>query len=95
MMSSDTKGVVTAQLIPTLDSVDVEIAGLQRSKLDPLLAPFVERFAYDLKAARAAWTTKPLVSSQDLVNSFDFEKYPALKVFVAAAQGDPGCVGIP
>lgn len=95
MMSSDVKGVVTAQLIPTLDSVDFEIAGLQPDKVDPLLAPFLGRFASDLKAARAVWTAKPLISSQDLVNSFDFENYPAIKEFVAAAKRDPGCVDIP
>jgi hypothetical protein len=95
MMSSDPKGVVTAQLIPTLDSVDVEIAGLQREKVDPLLAPFLERFANDLKAARAVWTAQPLISSQDLVNSFDFENYPAIKDFIAAAKRDPGCIGVP
>jgi hypothetical protein len=94
MMSADAKGVVTAQLIPILDSVDLEIAGLQRGKADPLLAPFIDRFASDLKAARGVFTSKPLISSQDVVNSFDFENYPAVKEYVAAANRDPGCVDI-
>jgi hypothetical protein len=94
MMSADAKGVATATLLPTLDSVDFEIAGIQQGKLDPLLAPFVERFANDLKAARKVWTAQPLIASQDLVNSFDFENYPAVKEFADAAKRDPGCVDI-
>jgi hypothetical protein len=95
MMSSDANGVATAQLIPTLDTIDVEVAALQRDTVDPLVAPFLEQFATDLRAARAVWTAKPFISSQDLVNGFDFENYPAIKEFVDAAKGDPGCVGIP
>jgi hypothetical protein len=95
MMSSDAKGVVTSTLIPTLDTVDAELTSLQRDNVDPSLGPFVERFAADLTAARSAWTSKPLVSAQDVVYSFDFENYPAVKEFAAAAKRDPGCVDVP
>jgi hypothetical protein len=94
MMSSDTNGVVTSTLIPTLDTVDAEILGLQGGKVDPALGPFLERFTADLAAARSAWTSKPLLSSQDIVHSFDFENYPAVKEFAAAAKRDPGCVDV-
>jgi hypothetical protein len=95
MMSSDAKGVVTSTLIPPLDVVDAEVAGLRRDKIDPSLVPFLERFVMDLAAARATWTAEPLTTSEDLVNSFDFEKYPGLNSFVAAAKADPGCVDVP
>jgi hypothetical protein len=94
MMASDAKGVVTAQLVPTLDIIETEIVGLQSSKVDPALAPFVQRFATDLKAARTAWTSVSSLSSQDVVNSFDFESYPGVTEFAAAAKRDPGCVDI-
>jgi hypothetical protein len=35
------------------------------------------------------------MSAQDVVNSFDFENYPAVQEFMAAAKRDPGCVDVP
>jgi hypothetical protein len=46
------------------------------------------------QAAQNGLDCPALVASQDLVDSFDFENYPAVKGFAAAAKRDPGCVDI-
>jgi hypothetical protein len=95
MIAADDKGVGTLKILTTLDLVEPEVSSVARELAGAGLRSFTGRFVADIASARAAWTSTPAVATRTLVDHFDFENYPGVKDFAAAASRDPGCVDVP
>jgi hypothetical protein len=82
----------STELLPVLDAALGEVESANVDRLAGPVAAFAARFASDLRLARSAWTSAPRVQRTNVVNAFDFENYPGVKEYLAAAGTDAGCL---
>ena len=79
-------------LVPTLDAATSEIDKSRAGRLPAGVAPFLARFSSDLASNRSAISSAKKVAPSTLSRGFDFENYPGLSEYLAAAAKETGCV---